>query len=69
MRVSLPLLLVLMFPLRVEFFVFTHIWVTPIYVVNIVATVLVYVDIYVGLLPHILVWNYPLLFFGNKNLV
>ena len=69
MRVSLPLLLVLMFPLRVEFFVFTHIWVTPIYVVNIVAAVLVYVDIYVGLLPHILAWRYQLFVSNNPTSV
>ena len=50
-------------------FVLPHIWVAHIYVVNVVASVLVCVDIYVGMVPHIPEWIYQLLIFGNTNLV
>ena len=41
-------------------FVLPHIWVAAIYAVNVVAAVLVCVDIYVDLLTHILAWRYPM---------
>ena len=49
------------------FFVLPHSWVAPIYAVNVAAAVLVFVDIYVVLLPHILSWSYSLLVSGNTN--
>ena len=55
--------------LHVPFFVFAHMWVAPIYVVNVVADVLVCVDVNVGLLPHIPAWRYQLLVFGNTTSV
>ena len=54
-----------MFPLHLPFFVLTHIWVVPIYVLYVVATVLVCVGIFVVLLPPILEWSYPLFVFGH----
>ena len=62
---SIPLVPVVMFPLHLPFFVLTHIWVVPIYVLYVVATVLVCVGIFVVLLPPILEWSYPLFVFGH----
>ena len=64
---SLTLVAGVMCPLHVSFVVLTHRWVSPIYAVNVVATLMVCVDIYVVLLPHILAWNYTLLVYGNNN--
>ena len=51
--------------LCVLFVVLPRSWVAPIYAVNVVADVLVYVDIYVVMLPHIMAWSYPPLVYGN----
>ena len=58
-----------MCPLCVTFVVLTHIWVPTIYVVNFVTSLLVCVEIYVGMLPHILAWSYKLIIFGNPHSV
>ena len=50
----LPLVLGVMFPVHVTFVVWTHRWVAPIYVVNVVAAMLLYVYTYAYLMPHIL---------------
>ena len=42
---------------------------SAIYEVNVLASVLVCVDIYLVLLPHILAWSYPLLFSGGTTSV
>ena len=47
----------------------TRIWVAPIYVVTVFATVLFWVHTYVVLMPHILAWSYQMLIFGNTNLL
>ena len=60
MRFFLPLLVGLMCPVCVPFFVWPHIWVSTIYVVNVFVAVLLYVDNYVGLMPHIMEWKYQL---------
>ena len=67
MQFYLPLVVGVMFPLRVTFVVFPHICVDPIYMVNIVAAVQICVHIYVGLLPHILEWSYQLFIYGNPT--
>ena len=63
MQVYLPLVVGVMYPLHVLFVVLQHIWVVTIHVVNVVTAVLICVDIYVGLLPHIPEWSYQLFFF------
>ena len=53
----------------VTFFVWNHIWVTLIYVVNVVVAALMYVGTYAFLMPSILEWNYQHLVLGNPTLV
>ena len=53
----------------VIFVLLPHIWVAPIYAVNVVAYILVCVNIYVVLLPHFLAWSYQLLVSGNTTSV
>ena len=60
MRVLISLLAGVMCQVCVLFVVWDHVWVAPINVVNFVAVVIIFVDTYVGLLPHILVWIYQL---------
>ena len=55
------------FQVCVPFVVYHHIWVPPIYAANFVSTVLLYVDIYVGLMPHILAWRYQLCVFWQYH--
>ena len=55
-------------PVCLPFFDWPHIWIDPIYVVNVVAVVLFCVDTYIGLLSHILAWSYQLFIFGNPTL-
>ena len=69
MQVFIPLLVWIMCPVLVPFVVCLHIWVSPTYVVNIVAAVPMYVDTYVGLLTNILAWRYQLCTLGNPTLV
>ena len=59
MRISLPSLAGVMCTLCVPFVVFPHIWVAPVYAVNVVATVMVCVNIYVVILTHITMkWDF-----------
>ena len=58
-----------MCPACVPFFVLAHRWFAPIYVVDVVDPVLMYFDTYADLLPHILAWIYQLWIFGNTTLV
>ena len=69
MQVFLTLVVGVVCSVYVTFVVWDHRWVTLIYVVNVVADVLVCVDIYVGLIPHISAWSYQMLVFGNHTLV
>ena len=58
-----------MCPVCVTLVVWPHIRVAPIYLVIVVATVLLYVDTYVGLLSHILEWSYKMCICGNTTLL
>ena len=58
-----------MFTVCVPFVVSPHIYVDPIYAMDVVAAVLFCVDYYIGMLPNILIWTYQLFIFSNPNLV
>ena len=58
MRIFICLVVVVMCTIHMQFFVWSHIWIATIDVVNIFASVMLYVDTCVGLLPHTLAWNY-----------
>ena len=69
MQVSIILVSGVMFTFCMSFIVLPHIWFVPIYAVNVVADVMVCVDIYVVLLTHILSWIYPLFLSVNPTSV
>ena len=60
MRLFICLVIGVMHPVCVPFVVFHHIWVSPIDVVFVVETVVLNVGTCVGMLPHIMEYNYQL---------